>query len=177
MAEKKHHPSKIPQSRNEIASWIFPRFHHRDPKIRKNHKIKSSLAWGFLQNGWKSSNKTQKVKISWISDIFAFPVRCVFCKIQTWKTLFRGDRWRKSWKIHGILWEHWLMVRAKCTKYENEQNYFKKITNAILLWQQSGNFTEILQKNANRMILKANPIVSKCKQNFEILKCCWFTLV
>ena len=57
MAEKKHPPRKIAQSRIENRSWIFPRFHHRDPKIRKNHKIKTSV-FSMLSSKWMK--KVQK---------------------------------------------------------------------------------------------------------------------
>ena len=50
-------PQKIPRSGPENKTWIFPRFHHRDPKIRKKHKIKT---FGSIEISSKRMKKFQK---------------------------------------------------------------------------------------------------------------------
>ena len=53
----------------EKRSWILPRFHHRDPKIRKNHKIKTS---GSVEISSKWMKKFQKNQKSAFFELFMY---------------------------------------------------------------------------------------------------------
>ena len=69
MAENRHPPKKMLQSRNENRSWIFPNFHHRDPKIRENHKIKTHGSTEISSKWMKKFPKNQK---SWNFGLFIY---------------------------------------------------------------------------------------------------------
>ena len=107
MAGKRYPPQKIPQSRIEKDLWIFPRFRHRDPKIRKNHKIKTS---GSIEISSKWMKKFKKKVKKWKFCVFHVFSRSLFSvfsvKTKKWKTLITGNRWRQSWK------NPWILVRT-----------------------------------------------------------------